>query len=214
MSGDAIAVGPAARRDWRRDRIVTPRGLWPAWSPSGGRIAFILPEDSGPPNSVATVGVGGGPVRRLVTTGDSLEWVSWSPGARHVLYSTNVVGTPGQIHIWRVPAAGGRPRSLGVGRSPDTSPDGRKIAFITGDAVWMMNADGSGRRRVVRHPPIGMVWRLAWSPDGSRIAYVYYPVQTSGPGQVRIVRGTGRGDHRVRLPRRVSNLSYVHWGSG
>ena len=44
MSGDAIAVGPAARRDWRRDRVLTPRGLWPAWSPNGRRVAFVLPE--------------------------------------------------------------------------------------------------------------------------------------------------------------------------
>jgi len=214
MSGDAIAVGPVRRRSFRRDRIVTPRGLWPALSPNGRRIAFILPEGDGPESSLATIGVGGGLIRRLVTTSNSQEWPSWSPDGRHILYSTNAPGTPGQIHMWRVPAAGGRPRPLGVGRSPDSSPDGRKIAFITGDAVWTMNPDGSGRRRVARHPPIGMVWRLAWSPDGTRIAYVYYPVGSSDPGQVRIVRRNGRGDHRVRLPSRVPNLSYVHWGSG
>jgi Tol biopolymer transport system component len=214
MSGDAIAVGTSARRGWRRDRMVTPRGLWPAWSPDGRRIAFILPEGDGPASSLATIGVRGGPIRRLVTTSDSQEWPSWNPDGRHILYSTNVPGTPGQVHMWRVPATGGRPRSLGVGRSPDTSPDGRKIAFITGDAVWTMNPDGSGRRKVTGHPPIGMVWRLAWSPDGTRIAYIYYPVETSGPGQVRIVHSTGRGDHRVRLPRRVENPGYVHWGSG
>jgi Tol biopolymer transport system component len=214
MSGDGVAVGSSARRGWRRDRIVTPRGLWPAWSPAGGRIAFVLPQGDGPITSIATMDVDGGRIRRLHTTADSLEWPSWSPDGRHILYSTNVAGTPGQIHMWRVPAAGGRPHALGTGRSPDTSPDGRKIAFITGDDVWTMNADGSGRRRVANHPPISMAWRLSWSPDGSRIAYVHYPVETSGPGHVRIVRRSGRGDHRVRLPRRAANLSYVHWGSG
>ena len=214
MSGDAIAVGPAARRDWRRDRVVTARGLWPAWSPNGRRIVFVVPEGDGPTTSIATIGVGGGQIRRLVTTSDSLEWPSWSPDGRHILYSTNVPGDPVQIRMWRVPAAGGRPQALGMGRSADTSPDGRKIAFITGDDVWTMNADGGGRRRIVNHPARSMAWRLAWSPDGRRIAYVYYPVRTGPVAQVRIVRRTGRGDHAVRLPKRVSNLSYVHWGSG
>jgi dipeptidyl aminopeptidase/acylaminoacyl peptidase len=134
MSGNAIAVGPAARRDWGRDRVVTARGMWPAWSPNGRRIVFVLPEGDGP--------------------------------------TTNVPSDPAQIRMWRVPAAGGRPRALGMGRSADTSPDGRKIAFITGDDIWTMNADGGGRRRIVNHPAKGMAWRLAWSPDGRRIAYV------------------------------------------
>ena len=110
MSGDAIAVGPAARRDWRRDRVVTARGLWPAWSPNGRRIVFVVPEGDGPTTSIATIGVGGGQIRRLVTTSDSLEWPSWSPDGRHLLYSTNVPGDPVQIRMWRVPAAGGRRR--------------------------------------------------------------------------------------------------------
>ena len=214
MSGDAVAVGPAARRDWRRDRVVTARGLWPAWSPNGRRIAFVLPEGDGPTTSIATIGVGGGRVRRLVTTSDSLEWPSWSPDGRHILYSTNVPSDPVQIRIWRVQAAGGRPQALGMGRSADTSPDGRKIAFITGDDVWTMNADGSGRRRIVNHPATSMAWRLAWSPDGRRIAYVHYPVRTGTVAGVRIVSRTGRGDHALRLPKRAANLSYVHWGNG
>lgn len=214
MSGNAVAVGPASRRDWRRDRVLTPRGLWPAWSPDGRRIAFVLPEGDGPTTSIATIGVRSGRIRKLVTTSDSLEWPSWSPDGRHLLYSTNVAGSPGQIHMWRIRAAGGQPQPLGVGRSADTSPDGRKVAFITGGDVWTMNADGSGRRRIVNHPAISMTWRLAWSPDGRRIAYVHYPVRTGTVAQVRIVSRSGRRDHAVRLPKRASNLVYVHWGCG
>jgi Tol biopolymer transport system component len=112
MSGDGIAVGPASfRRRWRRDRIVTQRGMWPAWSPDRRYIAFVLP-DREVVNSIAVVPVGGGRIRRLVRTDDSLEWPSWSPDGRHVLYSTNVPDDPVQIRMWRVSAAGaGRSRS-------------------------------------------------------------------------------------------------------
>jgi Tol biopolymer transport system component len=214
MSGDAIAVGPAVwRRRWRRDRIVTRVGAWPAWSPDGRRIAFTRREPD-VINSLAVVPAGGGRVRRLVKTNDSLEWPSWSADGRHVLYSTNEPDDPVQIRMWRVRADGrGRPRTLGEGRSADVSPDGRKIAFITGHALWTMNADGSGRRRIVRHSARGMMWRLAWSPDGRRIAYVYYPATGDPVTQIRIVRATGRGDHAVKLRRRVRPVNYVHWGS-
>jgi len=212
MSGDAITVGPVGwRRVWLRDRIVTRIGMWPAWSPDGRRLAFIRRE-ADVVNSVSVVSAAGGRVRRLVKTNDSLEWPSWSADGRHVLYSTNMVSQPGQIQMWRVSAAGGRPRPLGRGRSADMAPDG-KIAFITGHAVWTMNADGSGRRRVVRHSPGSMVWRLAWSPDGSRIAYVFYPGRNGPVSRVRIVGRDRRGRRVVDLPRRIDSPLYVHWGS-
>ena len=77
-----------------------------------------------------------------------------------------------------------------------------------------MNADGSGRRRIVRHSSLSMVWRLAWSPNGRRIAYVFYPVRTGTVSRIRLVGSTGRGRRAVRLPRRIETPVYVHWGSG
>ena len=214
MSGDAIAVGPATRRRaWRRDRIVTRVGGWPAWSPEGRRIAFTRRERD-VVNSLSVVSAAGGRVRRLVKTNDAVEWPSWSTDGRYVLYSTNVPSDPVQIRMWRVRADGrGLPRQLGEGRSPDMSPDGRKIAFITGHALWTMNPDGSGRRRILRHPAPGMMWRLAWSPDGRRLAYVFYPKTGDPRSQIRVVNRDGRGRRVVDLPRRIGPVNYVHWGS-
>lgn len=212
MRGDAIAIGSVATSR-SRDRRVTPRGLWPAWSPDGTRIAFVLPvaEDV---TALAVVGSRGGRVRRLVTSTHGIEWPSWSADGRHILYSTNRVGDPGQIRMWRVAATGGRPRGLGTGRSIDQSPDGRQIAFITGDDVWTMRPDGSRRRRIVDNRPESMVWRLAWSSDGSRLAYVFYPEGNGPVSEVRTVRRDGRVRRKVRLPARFGSPNYVHWGAG
>ena len=114
--------------------------------------------------------------------------------------------------MWRVRASGGRPRALGEGRSPDVSPDGRKIAFITGQALWTMNPDGSGRRRLVQHER-GMMWRLAWSPDGRRIAHIFYTEIGDPWTELHVVRVGGRGRRVVDLPRRLELPGYVHWGS-
>jgi Tol biopolymer transport system component len=48
------------------------------------------------------------------------------------------------------------------------SPDGTKIAFSRGVGIWVMNADGSGQRRLTSGT---YDVQPAWSPDGTRIAF-------------------------------------------
>ena len=67
-------------------------------------------------------------------------------------------------------------RDLGYGNVPSWSPDGRRIAFMLNSGtpngeeagVWIMNSDGSDRRRIAEG------WAPSWSPDGTRIAYQSY----------------------------------------
>ena len=52
---------------------------------------------------------------------------------------------------------------------PTWSPDGRTIAFTSGDdKIWVANADGSGQQELTQ-----AAWGdpLTWSPDGSKIAF-------------------------------------------
>jgi Tol biopolymer transport system component len=53
---------------------------------------------------------------------------------------------------------------------PAWSPDGAQIVFSTGDAIWVMNADGSGRRKIVATE--NRVRRPRWSPSGDVIAFL------------------------------------------
>jgi Tol biopolymer transport system component len=210
---DNIAVGPAApRRRSRLDRIVARDGFWPSWSPESRRLAFLRRGEDGL-FRVAVVGVGRGRVRDLVGPGP-FELPSWTRSGRHVLYSTNVPGDPGTPRMWRIGASGGRPHSLGRGRFARMSPDGRKIAFVLGDDVWTMNPDGSGRRRIVDHPKGSMSWQLAWSPNGRRIAYVFYPEVDQPFTELHMVGRNGRGRHVVDLPRRLRVSRWVDWGGG
>src|SRR5262249_54108825 len=65
---------------------------------------------------------------------------------------------------------------------PDWSADGR-IAFIAGDNVWFMRADGSAPQQLTHGP--GKDYAPAWSPKGNEI--VYRHLDDSNNGSLRIV---------------------------
>jgi TolB protein len=68
----------------------------------------------------------------------------------------------------------GRSRRLLVrgAEQPAWSPKRKRIAFarsrVGQEGIWVMNADGSGQRRLTRRPGDG---DPTWSPDGRRIVY-------------------------------------------
>jgi TolB protein len=77
--------------------------------------------------------------------------------------------------------------------SPSWSPDGVRIAFVSGrdgfDQIWTMKADGSGMRRLTT--PRGLDEQPAWSPDGRRIAFVRRSSDTRGAIYLINANGTG-----------------------
>jgi len=74
----------------------------------------------------------------------------------------------------RLTASGGNAR-------PRWSPDGRRTAYLHGGRLWLMNADGTGQRRLTDRPAAGP----AWSPDGRWIAFASASC-SGGPGVYRI----------------------------
>jgi Tol biopolymer transport system component len=170
-------------RDGRGRRSVTRANATEiAWSLDGARLAFAATTGDGRAGTLRTtldvIGVDGRGRRTLYVDENpygSRPDPAWSPDAATLAFA---VAEPSRIYA--VPAGGGRPILLARGRSPIWSPDGRTIAFArrgTVDNVWTMAADGSRERRLTSSqvPPRGVPrvgdYPLAWSPDGSRIAY-------------------------------------------
>ena len=101
-----------------------------------------------------------------------------SPDGRTVAFTIGDVDKPGNRvvnQIYTVPSdrPGTDPKQLTSGTSssstPRWSPDGRRIAFVTGGQIWTMDADGGNRTQVTRIST--GAGNPVWSPDGRWIAF-------------------------------------------
>jgi Tol biopolymer transport system component len=151
----------------------------PAWSPDGKKIAFTRIGDQGiptPESGLYVMNADGSGQRRLAR--NNLWGALWSPDGRKLAFVGN---SSGRLGVYVVNADGSSLRRLAraswVGFS--WSPDGRRIAFVKrvrcdwkcsrNSELWLMNADGSGQRRVVQGQQIAAA--PTWSPDGQTLMY-------------------------------------------
>ncbi len=164
----------------------------PGWSPDGKEIWFSV--FAGDRSRIHSVGLDGKSPKLLGTVpGRAMRL---SPDGATILYWT---GTWTAMKLFASNLDGSDARQLtdggGVVWGARWSPDGKQIAFADKDAsgnlqIFVINADGSGRRQVSRPEPTDLREQMpAWSPDGSRLA-----VQAGVNAHIWIVDvATGRG---------------------
>jgi TolB protein len=160
------------------------------WSPDGRKILFSCLRCWDGPRSrlsgwaeVYVMNADGSAPRNL-TRDPRTEWSpEWSPDGRKIAFGRLEPGERSEIVVMNADGSG--KRTLADGAGPVWSPDGRKLAFVKrGGAgptrlavrfqgfneIYVMNADGSGQRRLTRNElPDGAP---AWSPDGQQILFV------------------------------------------
>jgi Tol biopolymer transport system component len=184
--------------------------------------SLIVASDSTVENAPANLYVMGpdGSVLRYLTQG--VGWnrnAGWAPDGTRIVWTVRN-GTGG---IWIMNSNGQNQRELtspGPGLpsyafGPAVSPDGRQIVYsdydggdpasapLVGIEVFVMNTDGSGKRRLTTttvagatntHEVIRWSNRPAWSPDGGKI--VYSSTQ-SGHSEIWVMNADGRQQEQL-----------------
>ena len=151
--------------------VISPDGKYLAYTDASGFYLRLV--DGGETHSVP-----------LPKDFDALP-ESWFPDSAHLVvtwfgYQKEAPSADapraGPPSLWRISVLGGPPRKIAErGSSARVSPDGSKIAYLTGfwdsEQIWLMDADGGSSRKLVDggHEEFGPV---AWAADGKRFACV------------------------------------------
>ena len=192
----------------------------PAVSPNGRRIAYI--RGDGSDAQVWLMNADGSSQRQLTTSDGEKARPLWSPDGRRLVFMVwnRSLCDPEPVlwcpftDVFSVNADGSdEHKLLDRALQPVWSPDGRRLLFqefrlyaphVTGSAVDVASADGSGVRRLSRaldeeaqrSPP-------AWAPGGKRI--VFGTTTPSLGHRATIVRRDGT------RPRRLGSGLYPAW---
>jgi dipeptidyl aminopeptidase/acylaminoacyl peptidase len=128
----------------------------------------------------------------------TIAWTAAVSGARQIVVGSLRGGTPTPITASEKDIS-----------DPQWSPDGRRLAYVRGDDIRIVDADGSRDVLVASHPSGGSLPR--WSPDGRQIAFVS---RRRGWSQVHVVeapiprRGRPARDPKPPEPRAITATGF------
>ena len=190
---------------------------WPTWSPDGRMFAFT--SNRGGNFDIYLARVDGGQEFVNVTRhasdnvqpafspdGASIAFVSTRSSRRQLTKISTFSGLGFARSyggdIWVIPALGGQARRLAPdGNSPAWSPDGRTIAYVSGDesqrTIVIVPADGGPPHPLL--PKESSKWeivRLAYSPNGRWISFetaegTVFVMPVAGGTPTELLRGRG-----------------------
>ncbi len=201
---------------------------FPDYSPDGSKIAFVGQLGTDPSDQVYVVNAAtGGGLTQLTTCpvvdGFCLnDYPVWSPDGKQIAYihgeRFDADGNALDEQVWVMDANGANKHQLSSDsrpkdQVPDWSPDGSRIAYASGGfgdgQIWVMNANGSNQHQLTGCAPadplpcaIGDDFGTAWSPDGTKIAFLrsfqalgvrnrpVYVMNADGTGQHQLTPGT------------------------
>jgi Tol biopolymer transport system component len=141
--------------------------LEPVGSPDGKEIVFTTNRDGN--YELYKITPEGTGLTRLTDNPANDLSPNWSPDSREIIFAEN---NSGSYDICKIDSDGNNKVILSddsaVEYDPAWSPDGSKIAYVSNDEIWLMDSDGSNKKRLTNGYIDG---NPEWSPDGETIIY-------------------------------------------
>ena len=161
------------------DLVAAPAGSSVAWVYDDQGVRNVWVADRHPDGSISSRAV----TRYAGDDGSDLGELSWSPSGRQLFYTRGgsleggpdanpeslPSGAPAQM-VWTVGLDGRPPRAVAPGGSPSASPAADVVAFLSQGQIWTAPVRGGAASQLIHDRGIDST--LAWSPDGSRLAFV------------------------------------------
>jgi|GEM_PF-3367543 len=234
--GNFISVADVAGDDLvqitpRPTRATATSDFSPVWSPDGRRVAFVgdVGGNYAPGRATRSSlyvahrdGTGLRLIQRLGTlAGDFTQQTdtpAWSPDGTRIAL--------GSGSLWVVNSDGAQGRRLVKSSTcgPDWSPDGHTLVYLVDPepcqergsmvaapgyrAIHRIDADGSNHRQLAR----GSFGDVAWSPDGTRIAYTANcEVRHGGDWSCDVYLMNADGSNKRLLVKNTFGCGCVEW---
>jgi Tol biopolymer transport system component len=137
-------------------RLTDRAAFQPAWSPDGGKIAFVTLGD----NNMYLIDPDGSDEVNLTQGLSADDGPTWSPDGSRIAFSTAPLGQPLESEVAVMNRDGSGRTGLtdrpGFDNQPVWSPDGTKIVFTRSEnndsEIYVMNADGGNQTNVSNRP--------------------------------------------------------------
>ncbi len=139
-------------------------GWSPSWAPDGKRLVTAARRKGDATEAIYVVNADGTALRRITPAGHEAQYASWSPAGDRIAFT---YVRAGGFDLFTIRPDGSGLRRLthegaaGMNNWAMWSPDGSEIAWGKGESIWVMNADGSGKRRVTDAGGVPGAWAPA-----------------------------------------------------